>query len=75
MIYLINEENKQVFYKIKNNIVGGPSIVDHRYHKKGITNIDRLFIIKKQKNGIITMMEKLWIEFWGTTQMPCIFIV
>jgi hypothetical protein len=42
MIYLIDEKNKRVFYKIKNNIVGGPSIVYHRYHEKGKTNIDRV---------------------------------
>ena len=49
MIYLIDEENKRVFYKIKNNIVGGPSIVYHRYHEKGITNIDRLHYNEKTK--------------------------
>ncbi|HLX53662.1 MAG TPA: hypothetical protein VKR58_06960, partial [Aquella sp.] len=42
MIYLIDESNKKVFYKLKNNIVGGRSIVYHRYHEKGLTTIDRL---------------------------------
>ena len=42
MIYLIDEMNKRVFYKIKNNIVGGPSIVYHRYHEKDKTKINRV---------------------------------
>lgn len=42
MIHLIDEKNKTVFYKLKNNIVGGPSIVYHRYHEKGITKINRV---------------------------------
>jgi len=42
MIHLIDKKNKRVFYKIKSNIVGGPSIVYHRYHEKGITEINRL---------------------------------
>ena len=42
MINLIDEKNKRVFYKIKNNIVGGPSIVYHRYHEKNKTKINRV---------------------------------
>ena len=42
MIYLIDEKNKRAFYKIKNNIVGGPSIVFHRYHEKDETKINRV---------------------------------
>ena len=42
MIHLIDEKNKRVYYKIKNNIVGGPSIVYHRYHEKGETKINRV---------------------------------
>ena len=49
MIYLIDEKNKKAFYKIKNNIVGGPSIVYHRYHEKGKTNIDRVHYNKETK--------------------------
>ena len=49
MIYLIDEKNKRVFYKIKNNIVGGPSIVYHRYHEKGKTTIDRVHYNKETK--------------------------
>ena len=49
MIYLIDEKNKRAFYKIKNNIVGGPSIVYHRYHEKGKTNIDRVHYNKETK--------------------------
>ncbi|XP_071797162.1 uncharacterized protein [Asterias amurensis] len=36
---LIDEANKDLFYKIKENIVGGPSIIFHRYHEKGKTAI------------------------------------
>ena len=42
MIHLIDKANKRVFYKIKSNIVGGPSIVYHRYHEKDVTEINRL---------------------------------
>src|SRR5271156_1819315 len=42
MIYIIDESNKKVFYRLQNNIVGGPSIVYHRWHEKGLTTIDRL---------------------------------
>ena len=42
MIHLIDKKNKRVFYKIKNNIVGDPSIVYHRYHEKGLTKINRV---------------------------------
>ena len=47
MMYLIDETNKRVFYKLQQNIVGGPSIVFHRYHEKDKTTIDRL----KYNNG------------------------
>lgn len=42
MIHLIDERNKRVFYKIKKNIIGGPSIVYHRYHEKNVTKINRV---------------------------------
>src|SRR5271165_1247676 len=42
MINVIDESNKRVFYKLQKNIVGGPSIVYHRYHEKDKTTIDRL---------------------------------
>ena len=41
-VYLIDEENKDCFYKLKNNNVGGPAIVFHRYHEKDITRIVRI---------------------------------
>jgi hypothetical protein len=41
LIYLIDEANKDVFYKLKNNITGGASIVFHRYHEAGKTTIMR----------------------------------
>jgi hypothetical protein len=42
MIYLIDEANKEVFYKLKNNITGGASIVFHRYHEADKTEISRV---------------------------------
>src|SRR3977135_3518630 len=41
-IYIIDEENKIVFDLMKKNIVGGPSIVFHRYHLKDETKIQRV---------------------------------
>ena len=41
LIYLIDEKNKEVFYKLKNSITGGPSIVFHRYHEANETKIKR----------------------------------
>lgn len=38
-IKLISEKNKNVFYKLKENVVGGPSIIFHRYHEAGKTKI------------------------------------
>jgi hypothetical protein len=49
MIYLIDEKNKEVFYKIKHNIVGGPSIVYHRYHEVGQTKINRVHYNQQSK--------------------------
>ena len=55
MIYLIDEKiidekNKEVFYKMKNNIVGGPSIVYHRYHEVGQTKITRVHYNQETKD-------------------------
>ena len=36
---LIDEPNKDLYYLLKRNIVGGPSIVFHRYHERGKTLI------------------------------------
>ncbi|EFO85594.1 hypothetical protein CRE_20627, partial [Caenorhabditis remanei] len=41
MIWLFGEENKDAFYKFKNNITGGASIVFHRYHEVNKTEITR----------------------------------
>ena len=49
MIHLIDKKNKKVFYKIKGNIVGGPSIVYHRYHEKGLTKINRVHYNEEEK--------------------------
>ena len=42
MIYLIDEQNKEVFYKMKENITGGASIIFHRYHEADKTEITRV---------------------------------
>ena len=39
---LINKNNKDLYYTIKKNIVGGPSIIFIRYHEKGVTNIKNI---------------------------------
>ena len=36
---LFNEQNKDLYYTIKQNIIGGPSIIFNRYHEKNITHI------------------------------------
>ena len=36
---LCNEANKDLYYTIKKNIIGGPSIIFNRPHKVGVTNI------------------------------------
>ena len=40
-IKLISEANKEVFHKLKKNVVGGPSIIFHRYHEAEKTHIRR----------------------------------
>ena len=49
MIYIRDERNKRVFYKMKSNIVGGPSIVYHRYHEKKTTKINRVHYNQEAK--------------------------
>ena len=41
LIHLIDEDNKEVFYKLKNLICGGLSLVFHRYLEKDKTKIQR----------------------------------
>src|SRR5277367_3935289 len=41
-IFIIHEDNKDVFNLFKKNIVGGASIVFHRYHLKDVTRIQKL---------------------------------
>ena len=36
---LCNEANKDLYYTIKKNIIGGPSIIFNRHHEVGVTNI------------------------------------
>ena len=36
---LINSDNADLYYTLRKNIVGGPSIIFSRYHEKNITNI------------------------------------
>ena len=41
LIHLIDEDNKEVFYKLRESICGGLSLVFHRYHEKDVTKIQR----------------------------------
>ena len=36
---LFNEKNKDLHQLVKDHVVGGPSLVFHRYHEKGVTEI------------------------------------
>ena len=38
---IFNEKNKDLHDLVKANIVGGPSIIFHRYHEKGVTTLRR----------------------------------
>ena len=41
-VCLIDESNSDLYHTVKSNIVGGPSIVFHRYHEKNVTRIREL---------------------------------
>ena len=41
LIHLIDDENKEVFYKLRASMSGGLSLVFHRYHEKEVTRIQR----------------------------------
>ena len=56
-IYLINEDNKKCFYLLRENNVGGPSIVFHRYHEKDVTRISNVF--RKNKKYILDSEGKI----------------
>ena len=36
---IFNEKNKDLHNLIKDNIIGGPSIIFHRYHEKGVSTL------------------------------------
>ncbi|XP_063966739.1 uncharacterized protein LOC135156886 [Lytechinus pictus] len=36
---VISEEDKDLYYTFRDNLVGGPSIIFHRYHERGVTKI------------------------------------
>ena len=36
---IFNEKNKDLHELVKDNICGGPSIIFHRYHEKGVTTL------------------------------------
>ena len=48
-IVIINEENKDVFQSIKANIIGGPSIVFHRYAETNKSMIQRIHYDSENK--------------------------
>ena len=51
---LPDEKNKNLYQLYKNNIVGGPSIVFHRYHERDVTTI--------QLRGAADLQEDHWIR-------------
>ena len=36
---VFNQTDKDLHHLVKDNIVGGPAIISHRYHEKNVTNI------------------------------------
>ena len=40
-VCLLDKRNSDMYALVKNNLVGGPTIVFHRYHEKGVTSIRR----------------------------------
>ena len=81
-IYLIDEANKRVFYTIKVNIPGGPSIVFHRFHAAYETIIKRCLYdmvtkswsVVKYGNTVTRILgyDANALYLWCMTQdMPC----
>jgi hypothetical protein len=58
LIHLITIKDKDVFYKFKQNICGGLSLIFHRYHEAEETKIQRSewknqnWVIREQKNSV-----------------------
>jgi hypothetical protein len=71
---LIDEENKDVFYELKNNICGGPSIVFHREHKVDETHIKRPVYEngewKEGENG--KLVKSIWADDANALYLGCI---
>jgi hypothetical protein len=40
-VYLVDSDNQEIFHLLMKNVVGGPSIVFHRYHEASKTQIKR----------------------------------
>lgn len=69
-IYLINNSNKDMYDLIKNGIVGGPSIIFHRYHEIDSTYIRKLKFGKKAKIcKKILGMDANALYLWSMDQM------
>ncbi len=58
---LFNEKNKDLYSLFKSNMVGGPSIIFHRYHEAGKTEIREMEMKAKGKN------RKSARRLWDTT--------
>ena len=54
-IMLINETDKDLYQTVKNNLVGGPSIVFHRYHEAGVTRLRE----REMKEGEAKLCQKI----------------
>ncbi len=57
---MFKKEDKELFYSLKRNIVGGPSIIFHRFHKVDETRIRGGKICKKVL-GYDTNTLYLWV--------------
>ena len=57
---LFKEDDKDLYYKMRQNIVGGPSLVFHRYHEKNETTIRNETKVCKEVDGFDANALYLW---------------
>jgi G:T-mismatch repair DNA endonuclease (very short patch repair protein) len=57
-ICLIDKQNKDMYKLIKDNLVGGPSVIFHRYHRRGKTRIrSRRYGKKAKKTAVVVGLD------------------
>ena len=76
-VALLNEQNKDLHHLIKENPVGGPSIVFHRYHEKDTTKIWEIeYGTEARMCSEILGVDANALFLWSTMQdMPTGFVV